>query len=61
MNWKNLQIIDTEINPHVDKWEEEGQYPSHRIFKVLGDAGLLGVNKPAGEIAFAPWKWKVCV
>ena len=44
-----FQIIDTEINPHVDKWEEEQQFPSHRVFKILGDAGLLGVNKPPGN------------
>ncbi|KAI4890268.1 hypothetical protein NFI96_014044 [Prochilodus magdalenae] len=40
------KIIDQEINPYVDKWEEEGQFPAHRIFKILGSAGFLGVNKP---------------
>ena len=25
-------IIDTEINPHVDAWEETGQYPAKQIF-----------------------------
>ncbi|XP_051527067.1 probable acyl-CoA dehydrogenase 6 [Myxocyprinus asiaticus] len=40
------KIIDQEINPYVDKWEEEGQFPAHRIFKILGNAGFLGVNKP---------------
>ncbi|KAG8443135.1 hypothetical protein GDO86_011809 [Hymenochirus boettgeri] len=40
------KIIDTEINPFVDKWEEAGQFPAHKIFKILGQAGLLGVNKP---------------
>lgn len=44
-----LQIIDQEINPYVDKWEEEGQFPAHRVFKILGNAGFLGVNKPVGE------------
>ncbi|XP_076864904.1 putative acyl-CoA dehydrogenase 6 [Brachyhypopomus gauderio] len=40
------KIIDQEINPHVDKWETEGQFPAHRIFKILGSAGFLGVSKP---------------
>ncbi|XP_030644580.1 probable acyl-CoA dehydrogenase 6 [Chanos chanos] len=40
------KIIEQEINPYVDKWEEEGQFPAHRVFKVLGNAGFLGVNKP---------------
>lgn len=44
-----LQIIDQEINPYVDKWEEEGQFPAHKIFKILGSAGFLGVNKPVGK------------
>ena len=40
------RFIDQEINPHVDKWEEEGIFPAHDVFKGLGDLGLLGVNKP---------------
>ncbi|XP_056876533.1 probable acyl-CoA dehydrogenase 6 [Takifugu flavidus] len=40
------KIIDQEINPHVDQWEAEGQFPAHKIFKLLGNAGFLGVNKP---------------
>ncbi|XP_009068767.1 PREDICTED: LOW QUALITY PROTEIN: probable acyl-CoA dehydrogenase 6, partial [Acanthisitta chloris] len=39
-------IIDKEINPFVDKWEEEGQFPAHKVFKTLGQAGFLGVDKP---------------
>src|SRR5689334_10829565 len=39
-------IIDRDINPHVDQWEEEGIFPAHQVFKKLGDAGLLGINKP---------------
>jgi len=38
--WKTL--IDREINPHVDEWEKEGQFPAHELFKKMGDAGLLG-------------------
>ncbi|KAF7691325.1 probable acyl-CoA dehydrogenase 6 [Silurus meridionalis] len=40
------KLIDQEINPYVDKWEEEGQFPAHKIFKILGNAGFLGVTKP---------------
>jgi alkylation response protein AidB-like acyl-CoA dehydrogenase len=42
--WKTL--IDREINPHVDQWEKDGQFPAHELFKKMGDAGLLGVDKP---------------
>ncbi|KAM4539428.1 putative acyl-CoA dehydrogenase 6 [Odontesthes bonariensis] len=40
------KLIDQEINPHVDQWEAEGIFPAHKIFKILGNAGFLGVNKP---------------
>eukprot|EP00092_Neocalanus_flemingeri_P099793 GFUD01127345.1.p1 GENE.GFUD01127345.1~~GFUD01127345.1.p1 ORF type:complete len:424 (+),score=99.95 GFUD01127345.1:58-1329(+) len=40
------RIIDEDINPYVDQWEAEGMYPAHTVFKKLGSAGLLGVNKP---------------
>ncbi|XP_051872851.1 probable acyl-CoA dehydrogenase 6 [Pristis pectinata] len=40
------KIIEKKINPFVDKWEEEGMFPAHRIFKILGEAGFLGVNRP---------------
>jgi len=40
------KIIDEDINPYIDQWEAEGQYPAKQVFKKLGEAGLLGVNKP---------------
>jgi len=40
------KIIDNDINPYVEEWEASGQYPAKEVFKKLGDAGLLGVNKP---------------
>jgi len=40
------RIIDEDINPFVNQWEEEGMYPAAKVFKKLGNAGLLGVNKP---------------
>ena len=42
--WKTL--IDREVNPHVDEWEAAGQFPAHELFKKMGNAGLLGVDKP---------------
>ena len=39
-------IIDTDINPFVEEWEASGQYPAKEVFRKLGAAGLLGVNKP---------------
>ncbi len=35
-----------EINPHVDEWEQAGQFPAHEVFKKFGRQGLLGINKP---------------
>lgn len=40
------RYIDTEINPYVDEWEEAEIFPAHKVFKGLGDLGLLGVTKP---------------
>jgi citronellyl-CoA dehydrogenase len=39
-------IIDKDINPHVDQWEDDEIFPAHEVFKKLGDAGLLGIHKP---------------
>jgi len=44
-----LQIIENNINPFVDAREEQGAFPAHELFKKLGEAGFLGVNKPTGE------------
>ena len=40
------KFIDTEINPHVDAWEDAEIFPAHELFKKMGDAGFLGINKP---------------
>ena len=40
------KLIDKEINPNVERWEKEEAFPAHELFKKLGDAGFLGVNKP---------------
>jgi citronellyl-CoA dehydrogenase len=50
---EHKQLMDTvsrfvkeEINPHVNEWEQAEQFPSHEIFKKLGNLGLLGVKYP---------------
>ncbi|XP_071941825.1 probable acyl-CoA dehydrogenase 6 [Antedon mediterranea] len=40
------KLIERDINPYVDEWEANEQFPAHEIFKKLGDAGFLGVTKP---------------
>ncbi|MEJ2121947.1 MAG: acyl-CoA dehydrogenase family protein [Alphaproteobacteria bacterium] len=40
------KLIDDEINPHVDDWEEAGEFPAHEVFGKFGDAGFLGIHKP---------------
>lgn len=42
----------------MDQWEAEGQFPAHRIFKLLGNAGFLGVNKPVGKEVFTLGRWR---
>ncbi len=37
-------VVDHEINPHVDRWEEEGIFPAHELFPKLGALGLLGLE-----------------
>ncbi len=38
------RFIDQEINPHMDRWEAEGQAPLHELFKKMGELGLLGIR-----------------
>ena len=40
------KLIEKEINPHSDQWEEEGIFPAKEVFKKLGNLGLLGISKP---------------
>src|SRR5690625_6888888 len=39
-------FITNESNPHVNEWEEKGAFPTHEVFKRMGELGLLGVTKP---------------
>jgi len=38
------KFVAEELNPHVDEWEKAEEFPSHAIFKKLGDLGLLGIK-----------------
>lgn len=38
------RLVDEEINPHVDEWEEAGIFPAHEIFPKLGELGALGLE-----------------
>ncbi|NUP85936.1 MAG: acyl-CoA dehydrogenase family protein [Burkholderiaceae bacterium] len=40
------RFVHKELNPHIDEWERAEQFPSHEIFKKLGDLGLLGLKYP---------------
>ncbi len=40
------KFIETEINPHVDEWEQAEIFPAHELFRKMGKLGFLGVTKP---------------
>ena len=40
------EFIDNEINPNVDKWENDGIFPAHELFKKMAALNLLGITKP---------------
>ncbi len=40
------KFIETEVNPHVNEWEENPPFPAHELFKKMGDLGFLGINMP---------------
>ena len=40
------KFVANEINPYVDDWEAAGEFPSHQVFKKMGDLGLLGLRWP---------------
>ncbi|HET9075852.1 MAG TPA: acyl-CoA dehydrogenase family protein [Acidimicrobiales bacterium] len=37
-------VLEREVTPHADEWEEAGSFPAHTVFKALGSAGLLGLE-----------------
>lgn len=38
------QVVEKEIQPHVDAWERAGAFPAHELFAKLGELGLLGIE-----------------
>jgi citronellyl-CoA dehydrogenase len=41
-----VRFVEREINPHVPEWEAKQGFPSHEVFKKLGNLGLLGLKYP---------------
>ena len=41
------RFVERELNPFVDRWEAEEQFPAHEVFKKAGNLGLLGVKYDA--------------
>jgi citronellyl-CoA dehydrogenase len=40
------KFVEKELNPHVSAWEAAEEFPSHEVFKKLGNLGLLGLKYP---------------
>ena len=57
------EFVDKEIIPHVDEWEEMGEFP-RELYKKAGDVGLLGIGYPEelggtpGDIFFQIAAWE---
>ena len=41
-----VRFIEKEVNPFVPEWERAQEFPSHEVFKKLGNLGLLGLKYP---------------
>ncbi|XP_042905004.1 probable acyl-CoA dehydrogenase 6 [Parasteatoda tepidariorum] len=41
------KIIEKDIDPFIDQWEKDEKIPLKDLFKKLGNAGLLGITRPA--------------
>ncbi len=37
-------LVEREINPHVDEWERAGRFPAHALFPLLAKIGLFGLE-----------------
>ena len=37
-------VVEREIDPHIDEWEAAGIFPAHELFPKLAGAGLLGLE-----------------
>lgn len=39
------KFINTHVRPHINDWEEAGEFP-RELYRLAGDAGLLGIGFP---------------
>jgi len=39
------KLVEEVINPYALEWEEQQIFPAHKVFKVFGEAGLLGIHR----------------
>src|SRR5258708_2132450 len=37
-------LIEREIQPHVEEWERAGTFPAHELFPKLGALGVFGLE-----------------
>lgn len=37
-------FVETEMNPYIDQWEDEGGFPARELFTKMGSLGLLGLE-----------------
>ena len=57
------EFVDKEIVPHVDQWEEMGEFP-RELYQKAGNVGLLGIGYPEelggtpGDIFFQIAAWE---
>jgi citronellyl-CoA dehydrogenase len=40
------KFVEKELNPFIPEWEAAEEFPSHAVFKKLGNLGLLGLKYP---------------
>ena len=38
------QVVDNDINPHVEQWEAAGIFPAHQVFSQFAAIGALGLE-----------------
>jgi citronellyl-CoA dehydrogenase len=38
------EVVEREIEPHIDGWERDGTFPAHELFPTLAQAGILGLE-----------------
>ena len=51
------RFVESEINPHVEEWENGRIFPAHELFKKAGDLGMFGITyeEKYGGMALDYW------